>query len=37
MEEALAKLGADLEKYDAYIKQDGFGPTATLLGKVEEL
>ena len=27
----------ELDKYTAYIRQDGCGPTASLLGKVEEL
>jgi len=27
----------ELEKYTAYIRQDGCGPTASLIGKVEEL
>ena len=27
----------DLEKYTAYIRKDGCGPTASMIGKVEEL
>jgi hypothetical protein len=27
----------DLEKYSAYIRKDGCGPTANMIGKLEEL